>query len=132
MESSDERRKTSAGRILDKIAESLRKNDQPEKMEIILDPNFLQRDQTDKEQPSRIKKDKFLVNSFKECIEKKKELFEKILENQVEKIWEDKIERHPWLQPIEAWIVERQRKSIKTSVDRGYSSDSELKLVRLS
>ncbi|XP_033223348.1 multiple C2 and transmembrane domain-containing protein isoform X1 [Belonocnema kinseyi] len=126
-ETSTEKIRSSSGRILDKIAETLRKNDHPDKVEVILDPNFLQKGLPDTELPTRTKKDKFSVSSLKVCLEKKKELVEKILEDRVERIWEDKIERHPWLQPIEAWIIERQNRSSKPSIERGYSSDSEVK-----
>ncbi|XP_025152507.1 multiple C2 and transmembrane domain-containing protein isoform X5 [Harpegnathos saltator] len=69
-----------------------------------------QESSADKE--SRMQKRK-VKDSLKGFIERKIELMEKIVEDRVErfsgKIWEENVERHPWLQPIDTWITDHRK-----------------------
>ncbi|XP_020710173.2 multiple C2 and transmembrane domain-containing protein isoform X1 [Athalia rosae] len=47
--------------------------------------------------------------SIRSVLERRVERMEKMLENHVERVLEENIERHPWLQPIETWINEKCR-----------------------
>ncbi|XP_068980990.1 multiple C2 and transmembrane domain-containing protein isoform X6 [Bombus flavifrons] len=62
------------------------------------------------ERPVR-SKEKRTIGSLRSSLERKMGSVERILEDQIEKIWEEKVEKHPWLLPIESWIVERCRHS---------------------
>ena len=62
------------------------------------------------ERPVR-SKEKRTIGSLRSSLERKMGSVERILEDQIEKIWEEKVEKHPWLLPIESWIVERCRPS---------------------
>ncbi|XP_043586972.1 multiple C2 and transmembrane domain-containing protein isoform X3 [Bombus pyrosoma] len=62
------------------------------------------------ERPVR-SKEKRTIGSLRSSLERKMGSVERILEDQIEKIWEEKVEKHPWLLPIESWIVERCRAS---------------------
>ncbi|XP_076248881.1 multiple C2 domain and transmembrane region protein isoform X2 [Calliopsis andreniformis] len=57
------------------------------------------------EKPVR-NKEKRTIGTLKASLEKKMGSMERIFEDQVEKIWEEKVEKHPWLLPIETWIVD--------------------------
>ncbi|XP_060832810.1 multiple C2 and transmembrane domain-containing protein isoform X2 [Bombus pascuorum] len=67
------------------------------------------------ERPVR-SKEKRTIGSLRSSLERKMGSVERILEDQIEKIWEEKVEKHPWLLPIESWIVERCRPSGTYSV----------------
>lgn len=72
-------------------------------------------------------------NSGKKCtlksrVEKRMDSFERILEQRVEKILEDTAEKHPWLLPVEAWIVDRCKNRIEKRKNNHFESvsDSEI------
>lgn len=54
-------------------------------------------------------------DSLKNFIERKIDFVERIVEDRVErfsgKIWEENLERHPWLQPIDTWIADHRKPS---------------------
>lgn len=54
---------------------------------------------------SKKKKGKSLLRS---SLERKVGTVERMLEDHVERILEENVEKHPWLQPIESWIVDRK------------------------
>ncbi|KAL6422911.1 hypothetical protein ACFW04_010433 [Cataglyphis niger] len=60
------------------------------------------------ERRSEIKKRKTKLRS---SVERKMESIEKILEDHVERIWEENVEKHSWLQPIDTWIGDRCKPS---------------------
>jgi len=49
--------------------------------------------------------------SLRSSLGRKVDLIERILENQVERIWEENVGKHTWLQPIETWIADHRRPS---------------------
>ncbi|XP_057330178.1 multiple C2 and transmembrane domain-containing protein isoform X2 [Microplitis mediator] len=57
-----------------------------------------------------MQKHKKTVQAFKQSVEKRVESVEKIFEDKVEKMLEEKMDKHPWLQPIETWIVDKCKK----------------------
>lgn len=59
---------------------------------------------------SGIKKRK-AKGSLRNSLRRKVDLIERILEDQVERIWEENVEKHTWLQPIETWITDHRRPS---------------------
>ncbi|KYQ56897.1 Multiple C2 and transmembrane domain-containing protein 2, partial [Trachymyrmex zeteki] len=59
---------------------------------------------------SGIKKRK-AKDSLRSSLRRKVDLIERILEDQVERIWEENVEKHTWLQPIETWITDHRRSS---------------------
>ncbi|KYM78739.1 Multiple C2 and transmembrane domain-containing protein 2 [Atta colombica] len=59
---------------------------------------------------SGIKKRK-AKDSLRSSLRRKVDLIERILEDQVERIWEENVEKHTWLQPIETWITDHRRPS---------------------
>lgn len=59
------------------------------------------------EDKSRMKKRK-AKNFLRSSLERR---VEKVLENHVERIWEESLEKHPWLQPIDTWIADRRSSS---------------------
>ena len=59
-------------------------------------------------------KEKRTIGSLRSSLERKMGSVERILEDQVEKMWEQNLEKHPWLLPIESWINERCRSSSGT------------------
>jgi len=59
---------------------------------------------------SGIKKRK-AKDSLRSSLKRKVDLIERILEDQVERIWEENVEKHTWLQPIETWITDHRRPS---------------------
>ncbi|XP_011699939.1 PREDICTED: multiple C2 and transmembrane domain-containing protein 1 isoform X3 [Wasmannia auropunctata] len=59
---------------------------------------------------SGIKKRK-AKGSLRSSLGRKVDLIERILEDQVERIWEENVEKHTWLQPIETWIADHRRPS---------------------
>lgn len=65
------------------------------------------------ERRSEIKKRK---TKLKSSVERKMESIEKILEDHVERIWEENVEKHSWLQPIDTWIVDRCKPSSSYTV----------------
>ncbi|OAD52398.1 Multiple C2 and transmembrane domain-containing protein 1, partial [Eufriesea mexicana] len=67
------------------------------------------------ERPAR-RKEKSTIGSLRSSFERKMGSVERILEDQVEKIWMENVEKHPWLLPIESWIVEHRRPSGTYSV----------------
>lgn len=64
----------------------------------------------DAEGLSGIKKRK-AKSSLGSSLKRKVDLIERILEDQVERIWEENVEKHTWLQPIETWITDRKSPS---------------------
>ncbi|XP_018403130.1 PREDICTED: multiple C2 and transmembrane domain-containing protein 1 [Cyphomyrmex costatus] len=62
---------------------------------------------------SGIKKQK-TKDSLRSSLRRKVDLIERILEDQVERIWEENVEKHTWLQPIETWITDHRRPSTYT------------------
>ncbi|XP_070165322.1 multiple C2 and transmembrane domain-containing protein isoform X2 [Polyergus mexicanus] len=65
------------------------------------------------ERRSEIKRRK---TKLKSSVERKMESIEKILEDRVERIWEENVEKHSWLQPIDTWIVDRCKPSSSYTV----------------
>ncbi|KAI4504174.1 hypothetical protein M0802_000645 [Mischocyttarus mexicanus] len=61
----------------------------------------------DQEKKFERQKERMTIGSLKNSIDKKLCSVEKKLEDRVEKIWEDNVEKHPWLIPIENWIIDR-------------------------
>ncbi|XP_011166574.2 multiple C2 and transmembrane domain-containing protein isoform X2 [Solenopsis invicta] len=47
--------------------------------------------------------------SLKNSLKRKVDVIERILEDQVERIWEENVEKHTWLQPIETWIADHRK-----------------------
>lgn len=60
---------------------------------------------------SGIKKRKAKGSSLRSSLKRKVDLIESILEDQVERIWEENVEKHTWLQPIETWIADHRKPS---------------------
>lgn len=60
-------------------------------------------------------KEKRRIESLRSSLERKMGSVERMLEDQIEKIWDEKVEKHPWLLPIDNWIVDRCRSSRKCS-----------------
>ncbi|XP_043248860.1 multiple C2 and transmembrane domain-containing protein isoform X2 [Colletes gigas] len=58
------------------------------------------------EKPAKIK-EKRTIGSLKSSFEKKMGSVERMLEDHMERILEENVQKHPWLLPIEAWIVDR-------------------------
>jgi len=52
--------------------------------------------------------------SLRSSLGRKVDLIERILENQVERIWVENVEKHTWLQPIETWIADHRSSSSYT------------------
>ena len=73
--------------------------------------------------PAR-RRDRVRLSALRLLAERRLELLERMLETGAERVWEDCVERRPWLQPLEAWIAERHRARLADA--RGYSSDGEL------
>lgn len=74
-------------------------------------------------------RDKLTMAALKLQVERRVELVEKLVEARAEKVWEECMEKRPWLQPIETWIMDRHKarlKAIEEHQGRGYSSDSEI------
>ncbi|KAK1125389.1 hypothetical protein K0M31_005758 [Melipona bicolor] len=59
-------------------------------------------------------KEKRTIGSLRSSLERKMGSVERILEDQMEKMWEQNLEKHSWLLPIESWINERCRSSSGT------------------
>jgi len=49
--------------------------------------------------------------SLRSSLGRKVDLIERVLENKVERIWVENVEKHTWLQPIETWIADHCRPS---------------------
>lgn len=60
-------------------------------------------------------KEKRRIESLRSSLERKMGSVERMLEDQIEKIWDEKVEKHPWLLPIDNWIVDRCRSSRRCS-----------------
>ncbi|XP_011632615.1 multiple C2 and transmembrane domain-containing protein isoform X4 [Pogonomyrmex barbatus] len=75
---------------------------------------------------SGIKKRK-AKGSLRSSLKRKVELIERILEDQVEQIWEENREKHKWLQPIETWIVDHCKPSISYTLT--HSDDASVSLT---
>ncbi|XP_072759845.1 multiple C2 and transmembrane domain-containing protein isoform X3 [Anoplolepis gracilipes] len=60
------------------------------------------------ERRSEIKKRKA---KLKTTVERKMESIERIVEDHVERIWEENVEKHSWLQPIDTWITDHYKPS---------------------
>lgn len=60
-------------------------------------------------------KEKRRIVSLRSSLERKMGSVERMLEDQIEKIWDEKVEKHPWLLPIDNWIVDRCRSSRRCS-----------------
>ncbi|XP_076623680.1 multiple C2 domain and transmembrane region protein isoform X2 [Colletes latitarsis] len=58
------------------------------------------------EKPAKVK-EKRTIGSLKSSFEKKMGSVERMLEDHMERILEENVQKHPWLLPIEAWIVDR-------------------------
>lgn len=73
-------------------------------------------------------KEKRTIGSLRSSLERKMGSVERILEDQMEKMWEQNLEKHSWLLPIESWINERYRSSSGTRsvVQDGKNSGLEL------
>ncbi|CAL7935855.1 unnamed protein product [Xylocopa violacea] len=67
------------------------------------------------ERPAR-NKEKRTIGSLRSSLERKIGSVERIMGDQMERIWEQRVEKHPWLLPIESWIVDRCRASGTYSV----------------
>ncbi|KAG5329593.1 MCTP2 protein, partial [Acromyrmex charruanus] len=72
---------------------------------------------------SGIKKRK-AKDSLRSSLRRKVDLIERILEDQVERIWEENVEKHTWLQPIETWITDHRRPSGYTLTDCQLDTDA--------
>lgn len=68
------------------------------------------------ERRSGIKKKKAKLRNTKRKMERKMESIEKILEDHVERIWEENVEKHSWLQPIDTWIGDHCKPSSSCTV----------------
>lgn len=66
--------------------------------------------------------------SLKDFIERKIGMMERIVENRVERLsgktWEENVEKHPWLQPIDTWIADRKPNS-SYSMTMNYQRDDD-------
>ncbi|XP_046822719.1 multiple C2 and transmembrane domain-containing protein isoform X5 [Vespa crabro] len=83
-----------------------------EETSIVIDPLVvaspsIRKVSVEKEKKVERQKEKRTIGALKSSIDKKLVSVEKKLEDRVEKIWEDNIEKHPWLIPIENWIIDR-------------------------
>ncbi|XP_031826651.1 multiple C2 domain and transmembrane region protein isoform X2 [Nomia melanderi] len=56
-------------------------------------------------------KDKMTIGSLKSSLERKMGSVERMLEDHVERIIEENVEKHPWLLPIETWILDHCKHS---------------------
>ncbi|KAG7189851.1 hypothetical protein KM043_017504 [Ampulex compressa] len=56
-------------------------------------------------------KEKRTMGSLKSSLKKNFGSVERMLEDRMERIWEENVEKHPWLLPIETWIVDRCKSS---------------------
>ncbi|CAL1686037.1 unnamed protein product [Lasius platythorax] len=65
------------------------------------------------ERRSGIKRKKAKLRS---TVERKMESIERTLEDHVERIWEENVEKHSWLQPIDTWIVDHRKPSSSYAV----------------
>lgn len=65
------------------------------------------------ERRSGIKRKKAKLRS---TVERKMESMERTLEDHVERIWEENVEKHSWLQPIDTWIVDHCKPSSSYAV----------------
>ncbi|KMQ88669.1 multiple c2 and transmembrane domain-containing protein 2 [Lasius niger] len=65
------------------------------------------------ERRSEIKRKKAKLRS---TVERKMESIERTLEDHVERIWEENVEKHSWLQPIDTWIVDHRKPSSSYAV----------------
>ncbi|XP_014486468.1 PREDICTED: multiple C2 and transmembrane domain-containing protein 1 isoform X3 [Dinoponera quadriceps] len=69
-------------------------------------------------------------DSLKGFFERKIELMEKIVEDRVErfsgKVWEENVERHPWLQPIDTWITDHRKPTSSYTLATHCQRDDEL------
>lgn len=72
---------------------------------------------------SRIKKRKE-KGSLRNSLRRKVDLIERIVEDQMERIWEENMEKHTWLQPIETWIVDHYKPSSNNAFTRCQSIDA--------
>ncbi|XP_071556373.1 multiple C2 and transmembrane domain-containing protein isoform X2 [Temnothorax nylanderi] len=72
---------------------------------------------------SGIKKRK-AKGSLGSCLKRKVDLIERILEDQVERIWDENVEKHTWLQPIETWITDHRRPSSNYTLMHSQSVDA--------
>ncbi|KAG5319707.1 MCTP2 protein, partial [Pseudoatta argentina] len=72
---------------------------------------------------SGIKKRK-AKDSLRSSLRRKVDLIERILEDRVERIWEENVEKHTWLQPIETWITDHRRPSGYTLTDCQLDTDA--------
>lgn len=75
------------------------------------------------EGPSRIKK-RNEKGSLRNSLKRKVDLIERIVEDQVERIWEENMEKHTWLQPIETWIVDHYRPASNNTLTHYPSIDA--------
>jgi len=53
---------------------------------------------------------------LRSTLERKVEAIEKIVEDRVERIWEQNVEKHSWLQPIDAWIGDHCKPSANYTI----------------
>ncbi|KAH0560827.1 multiple C2 and transmembrane domain-containing protein isoform X2 [Cotesia glomerata] len=72
-----------------------------------------------------VQRHKKSVQAFKQSLEKRVESMERIIEDRVERILEEKADKHPWLQPIETWIVDKCKKDVRKDRLPLISKDSE-------
>ena len=128
-------------RVLERLAEGLRQhpelleqyvalsdrlNGLPENDPPLRDPPTAEISLPDEQhQPRPSKRDKLCT--LKMLLERRVELVEKVIETRAERAWEDCMEKRPWLQPLETWVVERYKTRLRDMANnRGYSSDSEI------
>jgi hypothetical protein len=71
---------------------------------------------------SRLKKRK-PKGMLRSTLERKVEAIERIVEDRVEQIWEQNVEKHSWLQPIDAWIVDRCKPSSNYTITHCQGDD---------
>ncbi|XP_017885906.1 multiple C2 and transmembrane domain-containing protein isoform X1 [Ceratina calcarata] len=82
-------------------------------------------------------KEKKTIGSLKSSLGRKIGSVERILEDRMEKIWEENVEKHPWLVPIECWIADRCKPSgtysivqrRRSSLDEGKKENFDFKFT---
>lgn len=78
---------------------------------------------------TRRTRERLKMSAIKLLLERRIELVEKILEARADRLWDECMERKPWLlQPIESWLLEKHTRARQErhDVSRGYMSDSEI------
>ncbi|KAL0120558.1 hypothetical protein PUN28_008335 [Cardiocondyla obscurior] len=65
-------------------------------------------------------------SSLKNSLKRRVDVIEKILEDQVERIWEENVEKHAWLQPIDSWILDHCRAPSNYSLTHSVDADDSM------